>query len=361
VLALDPRNAVAVWWLTAIAAKEHRRRDLDSLTTRLLGLDPSPFIVTSAKGQRAIVMGDTAGETAYVAELRRRDDGWAQTSAGVVTYTTQDLAAGRRLWGVITEPSRSPEIRLLARTVLAKIELTGGRRAAARAELDSARVLDAGTALEYRAGYGLTRFMSLPPAELAGLRDSLQRWTPPAAPGVDSAVRLYLLGLLSARLGDEAAAARFAAELERSPRSTPVGRFAADDAKAVRSEMAWLSGRRDEALRILESAGFWRNDSGLEEKGDSPFTTHLHERFARAELLYELGREEEALRWFDPLSGDFLYPALAELREGQIYQHRQDRLQAKAHYSRFVELWSDCDPDLRPRVREAQEALAALR
>jgi hypothetical protein len=33
---------------------------------------------------------------------------------------------------------------------------------------------------------------------------------------------------------------------------------------------------------------------------------------------------------------------------------------ATAYYARFVDLWKDCDPELRPQVDEARARLAAL-
>jgi tetratricopeptide (TPR) repeat protein len=151
------------------------------------------------------------------------------------------------------------------------------------------------------------------------------------------------------------------AELERMDRSSPPGRLAADEAQIVRSELAWISGRREEALALLEGARFWTNDSGLEGGVDSPFTTHFHERFARPELLYELGREDEALPWYRALAYDLLYSGPAELRQAQIYEHKGDRRRAVEHYARFVELWAESDAELQPMVRQAQQALARLR
>jgi DNA-binding SARP family transcriptional activator len=371
VLALDPANASAAWWLAAIAAREGRRRDLDSLTRRVLGLGAEPFIVLSARGQRAIVFGDTAGERAYEAGLGSAKDLWAQMNAGLVTWSTGNLAAGRRLWRLIAAPSRAPAMRLLAHTVLAKLELTGGHRAAAAAELDAAGALNREVALEQRAALALARFPDPLGAELATLRDSLRRWPPPgirpaevelpAFPAeLHPYIRLYLLGLMNARLGDGAAASRYAAELERPGRATPAGSFAADEADAVRSEVAWMGGRAEEALAELERAQFWVNSSGLEEMGDSPFTTHSHEQFSRAELLHRLGRDTEALAWYRTLASDFLYTAPAELREAEIYQRRGDGASARVHYARFIELWSDCDADLQPQLRQAREALGRL-
>jgi tetratricopeptide (TPR) repeat protein len=307
-----------------------------------------------------------------MADLRKRPDPWAQEGAGVVTWTTGDLSAGRRLWRLITEPSRSVGYRVMAHVTLAKIELTNGRWNAASAELEALEALDRAAALEHRAFFALTRFREAPRSELVALRDSLRRWDPSSARtkgdglfpihrGLHRYLRLYLLGVLSARLRDEPAALRYVAELERVDRSSPHGRFAADEAQIIRSELAWIRGRRQEALTLLEGARFWTNNSGLEEGGDSPFTIHLHERFARPELLYQLGREDEALPWYRSLAYDLLYTGPAELRQAQIYEHKGDRQRAIEHYTRFLELWRDADPALQPLVQQARDALARLR
>jgi DNA-binding SARP family transcriptional activator/TolB-like protein len=371
-LALGPEDADALWWLAAIAATERRLPDLDSLTDRLLRLDPAPWFAGNARGQRAVMMGDAAGEARFVAELRERPDPWAQSSAGVVTLTTGDLSAGRRLWRLITEPRRSRGFRMMAHVTLAKIELTNGRWDAASAELEALEALDPGAALEHRAYYALTRFLQEPRSELLALRDSLRRWDPSSARAegdgliaIDRSAhqyfRLYLLGMLSARLGEPSAALGYAAELERADRSIPLGGFARDQGQFVRAEVAWRGGRREEALRLLDQARYWTGDSRRHENGDSPFFIQLHERFARAELLYELGRHGDALPWYRPLSYDFLYTAPAHFRLAQIYERRGDRRDAIAHYSRFLELWRNSDPALQPLVQQARDALVRLR
>jgi hypothetical protein len=74
-----------------------------------------------------------------------------------VTWTTGNLSAGRRLWRLITEPSRSLGYRVMAHVTLAKIELTNGRWNAASAELAALKALDRAAVLEHRAFYALTR------------------------------------------------------------------------------------------------------------------------------------------------------------------------------------------------------------
>jgi tetratricopeptide (TPR) repeat protein len=173
--------------------------------------------------------------------------------------------------------------------------------------------------------------------------------------------RLYLLGMMSARLGEPSAALGYAAELGRADPSSPLGTYAVDQAQFVRAEVAWLAGRREEALTLLDGARYWSTDSRMEGGGDSPFFIQLHERFARAELLYELGRHGDALPWYRALSHDFLHTGPAHLRMAQIHERRGARQDAIKHYSRFLELWRDSDPTLQPLVQQARDALARLR
>jgi tetratricopeptide (TPR) repeat protein len=370
-LALGPENAEDIWRLAEIAAREGRLSDLDSLTDRLLRLHPAPWWAGNARGQRAIMLGDSAGVARFIADLRERPDLGAQLSGGMVAWTTGNLAAGRRLWRLITEPTRSRGYRVMAHVTLAKFELTNGRRDAANAEVLALDDLDRAAALEHRAYYALTRFLHVPRSELLALRRSLQNWNPSTARTEGDGLiathrsahpyfRLYLLGMLSARLGDSAAALGYAAQLERADRSSMLGVFARDQGEFVRAEVAWAGGRREEALRLLDKAQYWTTDSRRDEYGDSPFFIQLHERFARAELLYQLGRYAEALPWFRTLSYDLLYTGPAHLRLAQIYQNQGDRQQAVEHYTRFIELWRECDPALHPMVQQAKVAVDSL-
>jgi len=370
VLKLDPRNASALGSLAAIAARDRRLADLDSLTQRYLQLNPLPYFAGNFAGQRAIVRGDSAGLERFIADLRSRPDLPAQLGAGVVTWATGDLDAGRRLWRLITEPNRSIGMRVLARVTLAKFELTNGRWRAGSAELDTAARLDPGTALEHRGYYALTYFLKLPRSELVALRDSIERWNPATASRAEDGLaaihrlvhhhlKLYLLGMLNARLGQDGAALRYASALERADSSSPAGAYAFDQARLVRAEIAWRRGRAEQALDMIEQARFWTH-SASDLSGDSPFFNRHHERFARAELLYQLGRMDEALRWYRSLTYDFLYNGPSHYRLAQIYQARGDKPAAMQHYGKFLETWRDCDPMLWPKLHEAEIELARL-
>ncbi len=124
-------------------------------------------------------------------------------------------------------------------------------------------------------------------------------------------------------------------------------------------EVAWVSGRREAALAIVEQARFWRS---LElNPNQSPFYSHAYERFARAELLYELGRYDEALRWYRTIA-DWLVCAggPAHLRLAEIHERRGERVEAIRHYVRFIEWGEDCGAELRPLVDDVRERLTRL-
>ena len=52
--------------------------------------------------------------------------------------------------------------------------------------------------------------------------------------------------------------------------------------------------------------------------------------------------------------------APAHKRLGELYELRGDRERARRHYGRFIELWKNCDPELRPQVEETKQRLLQL-
>jgi tetratricopeptide (TPR) repeat protein len=57
---------------------------------------------------------------------------------------------------------------------------------------------------------------------------------------------------------------------------------------------------------------------------------------------------------------DATYLALILRRLGQLYEEGGERDKAREYYSRFIDLWKECDRKRRPRVEEAQRRLAVL-
>jgi tetratricopeptide (TPR) repeat protein len=61
----------------------------------------------------------------------------------------------------------------------------------------------------------------------------------------------------------------------------------------------------------------------------------------------------------DPLT-DGLQLAGSHKRLGELYEAKGDRQNAAAHYAKFIELWTNADPELQPKVAEVQRRLARL-
>ncbi len=87
----------------------------------------------------------------------------------------------------------------------------------------------------------------------------------------------------------------------------------------------------------------------------------LDQKLTLAESLIELGEEAEALRILEGSFDVYAYfDAPAALARAQIYEKRGERDLAIRAYSRVVDLWRTCDPDLRPQWEAADRALSRL-
>jgi len=186
---------------------------------------------------------------------------------------------------------------------------------------------------------------------------------------IPSVVRAYLLGLLSARIGDDTAALAHASRLDAlaagqgRARSEYARAMAHDLAFTVRAELARRRGEPAEALALLERA---RPDRWYPViPWISPIDGLSYERWMRAELLAALGRDAEALDWYagigvwGPGTESSLVPARL-VRVGEIYERLGQREEAVAQYTAFVALWRECDPELRPIVDDVRRRILRL-
>ena len=178
--------------------------------------------------------------------------------------------------------------------------------------LDSAERFEQDQHLSYRGLLATLPFVLAFRDELLDLCQLLLVWDreaplPPDAhsiwrdrDGYHDLTRLYLLGLVEQRLGNEEAALNCAAQLDtlRTERHEPVG---------------------------LQSV--------------NPITAQPVERLFRAELLLGLGRHEEARRWYESVDG--WGPVTVE-------------------YARYLELMPDCDPEFMPQVEATRQELTRL-
>lgn len=373
-ISLDPDDADALYHLAAIAAWEGRREVLDSLAGRVFALAPEGEFTYPILALRAFALEDSAA--------RRRLDDWlpraeAEEIAGVVKYigvyshAFEDAFEPARL---LTQPSSPGVWQGYGHLLLAHLEAGRGRWRAAESEFEQAARLIPDHAIEYRAHLAVAPFLSSAGVDLEAVRARLLDWdasnvTPVARVGgylnttdeLHPHIRLYLLGVVSARLGLYEEAVKYAEELETSeppPRGTLL---VPDFAGTIRAQIAVERGDIESALRLLEGLNLEPHYGGTYR---SPFYTQLHTRYLLAEVLLAAGREEEALRYFASLGGTsslaLSYVAPAHLRRAEIYERLGDNEQAALDYHRFVTLWKDCDPELRPLVDEAERRRARL-
>ncbi len=64
--------------------------------------------------------------------------------------------------------------------------------------------------------------------------------------------------------------------------------------------------------------------------------------------------------WLRRLGWDSGNLALSYERLGRLYEERGNTEKAIYYYARLVELWTDADPELQPRVEAARRAIRAL-
>ena len=370
----EPDHAVSLVHLARIAAVEQRFPAMDSLVQRYVELNPAGDRELEMLALQAFARRDSALENSVARRLERASDVTLALAVWDVVNWTDNIEGAARVAGILAASSRSNEERSVGLAWLAHISLARGKWREARAHLAAIEPLSPVMALEYRALLSSLPFVPTSPDTLRALRDALTALDPDTIPRSTNpsvffslqtwghnVLRRYLLGLLSARLGDGAAAERAAAELEALRLPLAAGTSAIDLAGGVRAQLAVVQGDTAGALRVLD--GIQRRIWYLDATSSAVHSQVL-ERFTRAEVLHALGRDDEALRWYEHLTElvayEVVYRPWANLRRAEIYEAQGDTVRARAHYQKFIDLWRGADPELREWLERAEDRLAGL-
>jgi tetratricopeptide (TPR) repeat protein len=373
VLSYEPNHFASLVHLARIEAFEGRLDAMTSLVERFLALGKeSPERVRAIRALQAFALDDRRQQDQVLAELERSDGPALAMAFLEVTLYARNLRGAERIAQLLAAPSRPPRVRSYGHVALAHLALARGKWAEARNELEVIVAWDPWTSLEYRALFSSLSFLPVSQAELSAIRDGLVSLDPTAVPRVDNPavfidahydlhllLRMYLIALVSARMGEVDRAEQYAGEIAQQKFPTGYKSLAADFARSVRAQIDRVQGKPADALKKLEPI-LAETKNPLE----SPFVSEAYERFTRAELLYELGRYPEALGWYDHLVEssvfEFAYLPLSHLWRAEIRNRQGDSKNAAASYRSFLDFWGECDPELRPMVDLARRRLEGL-
>ena len=368
VLALDADNPDALVHLARIAFLQGRTAEVDSLMRRMLALAPSRDVV-ELRAFRAFALGDRQGQKRVTTELLTATERVSPVTALEVAMYADDLEGADRFGRALTERYRSRDVQGYGHRLLAHTAAARGQWRAAQLQLAAAAAFDSTAALEHRALFAALPFLPVSRAEIADVRAALERWraadddSPDAIHskahlGMHAALRLYLLGLLSARQGDTTATLDYVRRLERTA-DTALGGSVSAAARAtfahsLRARVADAAGQPALALAELDRAQWPRIASS--------FMDEALDRYYRADLLQRLGRLDEAKGWYRSIAQratyELPYLAPSRLRLAQIAESQRDAADAARMYRGFLAVWRSPDPALAPVVREARERLA---
>lgn len=375
-LALDPDYPETVSHAVSSGFAAALYSHVDSLMPRYPKGGGAAPVRIGINAALAFAIRGAAAQDSVFSELASQPDRVA-FNVGTMISATDSLPAAARVWRqVATNPDRGEFVRATAQMHLALNEVARGRRQAAETEFALAGQYRSGLRLLTHVQVAVNPFFQYPEAQLVALRDSVRRWRAAQAGSADERLMGvlwmpnelhhwtfdYLTGLLAARLGDVPAAEHHAAVLEAAlePRDS-IG-LRRDFALEIRALGALQAGRHGDALALLERATMRvsRTSNDL-----NSFNTRPLGRFLRAESLFQLGRFEEALGWYDAFGTklwgtEYVYRAPLQLRMGEIYERLRQPERAIAHYKRFIAAWRDADAEYQPLVRDVLSRLTRL-
>jgi tetratricopeptide (TPR) repeat protein len=353
-----------------LAVREEDYEGADSMMRRMAAPPLSMRILLT------FVRGDSAARAAIMEDARAADSRQSQIGARYVATFLNDISAAKSLAELDLAPRRRPPIRADAQLLLAWLELARGRWTAAKAAFGQAeRMEGAPPVLVQRALAATLPFLAVPRSDLDSLRREVELWNPRgevSAPGAGLAsqlnphLRLYLLGLLSSRLGDYEGALRMAKDVERAEAPGQAPAVIRALALTIRADVALQDQRAAEAGQALEGI---QGEVPLElvsvpVYGNIREFTQEHARYLRVFVLRAQQKHREALQWietsFQGSPSEIVYAAPGHLERAEIHERLGEREKAVGHYNRFLALWRDCDPELRPVLERAKSELARL-
>jgi serine/threonine-protein kinase len=325
-LELDPTHLGALAKLARLDALERHHADLDARVTRFLSLSPDADQAIAMRSLRAWTLRRMSDKLALIGALRHTRPLSMAIAFGDVALYSRSFDELEPIGRAMLTAIQSPDQRALARLMLAHLLLAQGKAEAAGVELDGA-VKDAPAwGLPVRAMLTAMPWWSWKAAFADRARSELEAYDAEEAPdapeplsihnGLHRHIRAFVLGLLDARDGNDAAMMQRSeelAELEVPPSAQGVV------TRMVRLLQALLAHRRGDSAKALAALGTGEPGEWYQFAVGSPVFAGCHERILRAQWLAQDGRVEEAAGWLaaigerSPWELPFVVPAQAAL------------------------------------------------
>lgn len=353
-----------------LAVREEDYEDVAAMLARYIGRPP-----LSLRLVPAVAQSDSAVVHTLLAEGRTLESRQLQIAARYLASYLGNFSMADSLARLDLAWRERPANRAGAQLLLGGLAAARGRWSAAREAFRTAETMeDAGPVLVHRAMAATVPLQPVSHEDLRAIQAELERWEvlpPPAAANLAVALqphlRLYLLGLLSSRLGEPDAAERAAVGIARLPTPPAAAGIPGQLAATIRADVAWMQGRPSDVLAILDrtepriplelvavSRAAHIREFGME-----------HARYLRAIALIALGREVEGLSWLRfGLRGapqEYLYQAPMHLGLGEVFERLGRPDSAGAYYQRVIESWSHADSGAAPLLDDLRSRLARVR
>lgn len=371
VVQAEPGRVDALVHLARIAGMEGDPAAVDSLTAAALRQAPEAGQAEELRLIRALVLGERGSVPAGASASH----GGAVTqplAVSAAVFSTRSAAA-EQIAAALRRGGRLPEERAAGGVLGTLLALQRGRPDEAEAAVRDLAGVSRSRAVEMRAMAATLPWSTTPRTELRRIHRDLDalpvRWRIGnaddewlAVDSIDPARQQLLLGMLELRMGDRPAAAGRIRALDRlrgpDERDT---RLARRYARLLEAEIRHRADRPRDALASLGAAAALP-DTLLPTLLSQPVA---QERWLRAELLREQGRDAAAMRIYasfpDPAGYDVAYLPMAHLRRAELHERRGELALALAFYTSALEAWSGADPAYQPLIREARQGIARVR
>jgi len=331
---------------------------------------------------KVFAAGDAAGQADVIARVRGASDHTVTYVMMFVGPYLGDFDGAQAIAATLTDPVRSAPARALGQAYIAHLEMLRGRPEAAMRALEEAGRSDAATSLLYRGLLAAHPLLVTSRKTIEAALEGLKSWIAPSDPvrtddrplwlephhGLHVPLRLYLMGLLDARLGRPEEASRAAVALEAFAAPAGTGSLVSEMAFSVKAAAAEARGDRGEALEALRRI---RGETCFYMTLWSPFFSQALERFRLAELNrvdtrdgYD-GCEKEAMLWYRSFEHmsifDMIHLGPSLLRLAEIHKRLGEPEEAAQCCERLLDLWEGCEPSLAGHVESARSMLRELR